>query len=294
MGAASVECRFTTRVQRDCGRGGSARRTGRNGERHCAAPEATCSTGQEGQPESEILSLLRNEDDGQELPYMQLGDLLVKDENSLVFAVLSASCELQFVPTHIHKDRERFRDDTVLLVPGRLRTWEPRRQRNHRQRLGSLNGTGSRIASTGLTASSLASRTVRSGSCYRSGATCITGDFKPHAPSNCSKRCCRSCRESDWRSGRRFLATSRSPSTGGRRISHLGNWAKPVVQGALLFHGRQADQRVLVLRKSAFFHFAGEMKKHADDVTSAAGVDAKLKAKLGRRQRRRSWPQWEV
>jgi len=70
---------------------------------------------------SELMSFLEIQDDGRKLPYVQLGDLFIKDEETLVFAVLSASCELQFVPTHVHRDRERKRDDTVLLVPGRMR-----------------------------------------------------------------------------------------------------------------------------------------------------------------------------
>ena len=53
-----------------------------------------------------------------------------------------------------------------------------------------------------------------------------------------------------------------------------------VAQGGLLFHGRKADQRVLVLRRSAFFTFAAEMKNHADAVARAAGTEGKLKTNL--------------
>ena len=68
-------------------------------ENDTPTPDEAAPAGQEVAAESEILNLLGIKDDEQELPYMQLGDLLIKDEKSLVFAVLSASCELQFVPS---------------------------------------------------------------------------------------------------------------------------------------------------------------------------------------------------
>lgn len=47
-----------------------------------------------------------------------------------------------------------------------------------------------------------------------------------------------------------------------------------IAQAGLLFHGRKAEgnkdeQRVLVLRKQAYYHFASEMKKHADQTAEA-------------------------
>lgn len=96
----------------------------------------------EAQVESEILSLLGLQDDGHELPYVQLGDLLIKDEKSLVFAVLSASCELQFVPLHVHRNRPRLRDDTVLLVPGRMRTIGTPQAKKSQTTAGPASGNG--------------------------------------------------------------------------------------------------------------------------------------------------------
>lgn len=69
----------------------------------------------------EIVQRLRFADDGKELPFLQLGDLLIGDDATHVYAVLSASCDLQFTPESVSKERPRERDDTVLLLPGRLR-----------------------------------------------------------------------------------------------------------------------------------------------------------------------------
>ena len=71
--------------------------------------------------EGQLLKALGYNDDGKDLPFLQLGDLLIRDEKSLVYAVLSAACDLQFTPESVSQQRPRERDDTVLLVPGTLR-----------------------------------------------------------------------------------------------------------------------------------------------------------------------------
>lgn len=76
-------------------------------------------------PSSEILQLCGFRDDGRDLPFLQLGDVLIKDESSLVYCVLSASCDLQFTPESVSTSRPRERDDTVLLLPGKLRRVPP-------------------------------------------------------------------------------------------------------------------------------------------------------------------------
>lgn len=51
------------------------------------------------------------------LPWLQLGDILIKDVESPVFTVVNAPCDLQFGPTRSNRDA----DDAVLLLPGCLR-----------------------------------------------------------------------------------------------------------------------------------------------------------------------------
>jgi hypothetical protein len=229
----------------------------------------------EEQAESEILSLLGIQDDEKELPYVQLGDLLIKDEKSLVFAVLSASCELQFVPTHVHKDRERLRDDTVLLVPGRLRT------------------VGDPQAKKSQTTAGLVE--------WNNTAYCIDWfDGKLLGIPHCLLR--KLLQDRGYVHHRR-LQTARALELQQAvlsKLSRIGLEVRPpfprdikitlfgrqadqsfvqlgnaLVQGGLLFHGRKPEQRVLVLRRNSFFYFAGEMKKHADQAT-----DQRLKTGL--------------
>ncbi len=62
-------------------------------------------------------------DDKRPLPFVQLGDVFVRDAQSWVFAVVNASCDLQIVPENVSKSRNskgrtRNRNDTVLLMPG--------------------------------------------------------------------------------------------------------------------------------------------------------------------------------
>jgi len=60
-------------------------------------------------------------DDGRPLPFVQLGDVFVRDAKSWVFAVINASCDLQVVPVNVRKKgRTRDRDNTVLLLPGEV------------------------------------------------------------------------------------------------------------------------------------------------------------------------------
>ena len=64
-------------------------------------------------------------DGGEPLPFVQLGDVFVKDHRNLVFAVINASCDLQIVPEGVSAARKksgrtRGREDSVLLLPGRV------------------------------------------------------------------------------------------------------------------------------------------------------------------------------
>lgn len=254
--------------------------TDRSGETEEAAPQPESAANQEVGNVSEILALLGMEDDEKELPYMQLGDLLVKDEKSLVFAVLSASCELQFVPTHVHKDRERLRDDTVLLVPGRLRTagTPPAKKSQTTAGLIEWNGTpycidwfdGKLIGLPHCTLRKLledrgylhhrrfqTARALELQQLVLSKLSRIGLEVRPPFP--------------------RDIKITVYGRTADQSFVKLGD---VVAQGGLLFHGRKADQRVLVLRRRAFFYFAEEMKKYAEQVTSGADADAKLKSGL--------------
>lgn len=243
------------------------------------SPSEPTVTDEKASVESEILRLLGFKDDDQPLPYVQLGDLFIKDEQSLIFAVLSASCELQFVPSQVHQDRERLRDDTVLLVPGMMRS------------------VGAKPKSA-LTTAGLVE--------WKGSAYCIDWfDGKLLGLPHCSLR--NLFEKQGYQHQRRFQTTralelqhsvlSKLSRIGlevrppfpqdikitlfGRKADQtFGHLGDDLVQGGLLFHGRKPEQRVLVLRKSAFFYFAGEMKKHAEQTVGAAGIDAKLKTSL--------------
>lgn len=230
--------------------------------------------------DSEILRLLGFKDDSQPLPYVQLGDLFIKDEKSLVFAVLSASCELQFVPSQVHQDRERLRDDTVLLVPGKMRT------------------VGAKPISDALTTAGLVE--------WNGKAYCIDWfDGKLLGLPHCSLR--NLLEKKDYQHQRRFQTTRALELQQAvlSKLSRIGLEVRPpfpcdikvtlfgrnadqtfgplgnaIAQGGLLFHGRKPDHRVLVLRRSAFFYFAAEMKKHAEQLAAAEGTEFKLKSGL--------------
>ncbi len=68
--------------------------------------------------------------DADDLPFVQLGDIFYHSPKYLVFAVVNASCDLQFVPDHVWQARNvkardaRVRDksDSILLVPGTFRS----------------------------------------------------------------------------------------------------------------------------------------------------------------------------
>jgi hypothetical protein len=230
--------------------------------------------------DSEILQLLGFKDDDEPLPYVQLGDLFIKDEKSLVFAVLSASCELQFVPSQVHKDRERLRDDTVLLVPGKMRS------------------VGAKPYSDAVTTAGLVE--------WNGSAYCIDWFYgKLLGLPHCSLR--KLLEKQDYQHQRRFQTTRalelqqavlsklsriglevRPPFPRDIKVTLFGRKAdqsfgplgNTVAQAGLLFHGRKPDHRVLVLRRSVFFSFAAEMMKHAEQMVDAEGTEAKLKLGL--------------
>lgn len=230
--------------------------------------------------DSELLQLLGFKDDDQPLPYVQLGDLFIKDEKSLVFAVLSASCELQFVPSQVHQDRERLRDDTVLLVPGKMRT------------------VGAKPYTDAVTTAGLVE--------WNGRAYCIDWfDGKLLGLPHCSLR--NVLEKQDYQHQRRFQSTralelqqavlSKLSRIGlevrppfphdikvtlfGRKADQsFGQLGSAVAQAGLLFHGRKSEHRVLVLRRSVFFSVAAEMKKHAEKMAAAEGTEAKLKSGL--------------
>lgn len=230
--------------------------------------------------DSEILRLLGFKDDEQPLPYVQLGDLFIKDEQSLVFAVLSASCELQFVPSQVHQDRERLRDDTVLLVPGKMRTVGAKQYSDTVTTAGLVEWNGSPYCIDwfdgkllGLPHCSLRNLLEKQGYQHQrryqttralelqqavlSKLSRIGLEVRPPFP--------------------RDIKITLFGRKGDQSFGQLGDAA---TQGGLLFHGRKPEQRVLVLRRGAFFHFAGEMKKHAEQMAAAAGTDARLKTGL--------------
>ena len=234
----------------------------------------------EAQVESEILSLLGFRDDGKELPYVQLGDLLIKDERSLVFAVLSASCELQFVPLDVHRNRPRLRDDTVLVVPGRMRK------------------IGSPQAKKSQTTAGLVG--------WNGVPYCVDWfDGKLVGIPHCALR--KLFQDRGYLHHRR-LQTARALELQQAvlsKLSRIGLEVRPpyprdikitlygrqpdqsfvqlgdsLAQAGLLFHGRKSDgnkdeQRVLVLRRQAYYYFTSEMKKHTNQID-----DARLKGRL--------------
>jgi hypothetical protein len=241
-------------------------------------PEAAAN--QVAEDGSEILALLGMQDDEEELPYMQLGDLLVKDEKALVFAVLSASCELQFVPTHVHKDRERLRDDTVLLVPGRMRTVGAPQAKKSQTTAGLIEWNGTPYCIdwfdgklVGLPHCTLRKMLEERGYLHHRRLQMARALELQQAVLSKLSRIGLEVRPPFPRDIKITLFNRQADQS----FVKLG---EPVAKGGLLFHGRKADQRVLVLRRSAFFYFAGEMKKHADQVVSTAGADSKLKAGL--------------
>jgi hypothetical protein len=259
---------------------GLAAESGETEDAEASPTEPSATVGEERSVESELLQLLGFQDDDKQLPYVQLGDLFIKDEKSLAFAVLSASCELQFVPTQVHKDRERLRDDTVLLVPGRLRTIGAPQAKKSQTMAGLIEWNGTPYCVDwfdgkllGLPHCSLrklleergyqhlrrlqTARALELQQAVLSKLSRIGLEVRPPFPRDI-----------------RITLFGRKPD------QSFGKLGDPVAQGGLLFHGRKPDQRVLVLRRNAFFYFAGEMKKHGEQAAAAAGTDAKLKTGL--------------
>ncbi len=232
--------------------------------------------------DSEILRLLGFEDDDQPLPYVQLGDLFIKDKESLVFAVLSASCELQYVPTQVHQNRERLRDDTVLLVPGKMRT------------IGAKPYSGA-VRTAGLVK-------------WNDSAYCI--DWFHGKLLGLPHCLLRSLLERKGYQHQRRFQTTRALELQQlvfSKLSRIGLEVRPpfsrdikvalfgrkedktfdqlgTTQSGLLLHGRKPDGNqdhcVLFLRKHAFSSFAEEMKKHAERMGTVNGIDGKLKTNL--------------
>jgi hypothetical protein len=60
----------------------------------------------------------KHADTGEPLPFLQLGDVFSKGINDPVYVVMSASCDLQFVPKEVSTSRIPDRRDTILLLPG--------------------------------------------------------------------------------------------------------------------------------------------------------------------------------
>lgn len=243
-----------------------------------AAGEAAPASQDEGA--SEILNLLNIKDNDRDLPYMQLGDLLIKDEKSLVFAVLSAACELQFVPAHVQKGHERLRDETVLLVPGRLRPVGKPNEKDAQTTAGFVEWQGTAycidwFGSKLLGVPHCALRPMLEDRGYLHVQRLQTARALELQQAVLSKLS-------------RIGLEVRPPFPRDIKITLYGRQADqsfkklgdPVAQGGLLFHGRTPQERVLVLRRSAFFTFADEMKKHSYSVVADAGTDAKLKTIL--------------
>lgn len=226
----------------------------------------------------EILDLLGLTDDARDLPYLQLGDLLIKDEKTYVFAVLSASCELQFVPTHVHEDRERIRDDTVLLLPGLLSPVDSPKVKNA-------------LANAGLF--------EWNEKWYRIDWF----DGKLLGVPHCALRTL--LQDRGFSHGRRLqLARALEIQQAAlSKLSRIGLEVRPpfprditvtlfakqpdlsiailgaaLPQGGLLFHGREPGQRLLVLRQSVFYEFCSRMKQHSEVMAGAEGLDARIKA----------------
>ncbi|MEX1096287.1 MAG: hypothetical protein WED34_09575 [Planctomycetales bacterium] len=224
--------------------------------------------------EPELVQLLKLSDDGEDLPFLQLGDLLIRDEASFVYAILTASCDLQFTPEHVSRTRLRDRDDSVLLLPGTLR------------RIG--DPAGKARATTGLIQwedvwfsvewfenklLGLPHSIVRKlfqASNYRhekrlqmgralelqqnviSHVTRIGLDVQPPLPMDLTVSLC----------GRQADNT----------YIPLGH---PVERGALVFHLRDKGRPVLVLRKSAFHNLRDRMRAHAESLAAEGTLAAR-------------------
>lgn len=227
--------------------------------------------------ESEILNLLGFEDDNRELPYLQLGDLFIKDEKSLVFAVINAPCDLQFVPSQVHNKRERLRDDSILLVPGRFRKIEEPKAKKSQTMAGliELNETAYCVdwfdgKLLGLPHCSLRKlleergyqhlrrlQTARALELQQAVLTKLSRiglEVRPPFP--------------------RDTKITLFKRNGEKSFARLGESVK---RGGLLLQGRTEDKPMLFLRKNAFFYFVGEMKKYLEQINSGAGTPQKQK-----------------
>jgi len=65
-----------------------------------------------------LLKLLSCEDKGQPLPFLQLGDLFLRDADHPILLVINASCDLQFVPSNVADTRLPKRANSILFLPG--------------------------------------------------------------------------------------------------------------------------------------------------------------------------------
>jgi hypothetical protein len=227
---------------------------------------------------SEILTFLGISDDTRTLPFVQFGDLFIKDESSLIYAVLSASCELQYVPTHVHGERERYRDETILLVPGKLRKIE------------------SKPAKRSLSTAGI----IKWNNCW----FCIDWFYgKTLSLPHCSLRIL--LQDRDYSHSIRLQVSRalelqqavlsklsrigvevRPPFPGDVNLTLYGRLADNsfkklgdvINHGGLLFHGRKQDERVLVFRQSTFYDCETRIIAHIDSILALDGTPAKVKA----------------
>jgi hypothetical protein len=226
----------------------------------------------------EILNLLGIQDDSKDLPYLQLGDLLIKDESAPIFVVISAACDLQFSPAKLKKPRIRRREDTVLLVPARLCAKGSSKSQN---------------TTAGLVE-------------WRNNYYSVEWFSRkllgiPH----CALK--KMLEERGYKHERR-LQTARALELQQAVLSHvsrIGLEARPpfpreikitlfgkhtdqsfvqlgnaCIKGGLLFYSRQEEIRWLILRKEAFLYFAKEMEKHGNQVKSSNGLSNSMGTSL--------------
>jgi hypothetical protein len=245
--------------------------------------EAPPAKGQEARA-VDLLKSLGFTDDGKELPFLQLGDLLIRDESSPVYAVLSASCDLQFTPESVSLTRLRERDDTVLLLPGALRKLGTAPFPKTRATTGLITWNEDWYSIDWFDRKLLGLphcfvRTFFEGSGYSHGKRLQMGralelqqnvlsfvsriglDVQPPLPMD--------------------LAVSVFGKQANGTFARLGD---NILQGGILFHLRDRAQPVLVFRRSAFRELRRRMEHHAQGLAAGAsssaarGLPEKLKA----------------
>ncbi len=235
-----------------------------------AAPQLESTADTNAQDGSELLELLGMQDDKNELPYMHLGDLLVKDATSLVFAVLSASCDLQFVPTYIHKNRERLRDDTVLLVPGRFRTVDTPQVKGTQTTAGLIEWNGTPYCIdwfdgklVGLPHCTLRKLLQDRGYQHHLRLQTVRAlELQQAVLSNLS-RIGLEVRPPFPRDVNIVLYGRKEDNT----FTSLGK-PEAIIRAGVLFHGRKHDERLLVLRRTTFYEFLKRLETHRTEAAN--------------------------